>query len=75
MSKGSRFVGIRLPEPLWSRFLEAVASNNQTKHGEPWNMATWIVDAMWAKLAHQSRAKVQGMKRRKGRRPLPDLPI
>jgi hypothetical protein len=63
-SAGSRIVLVRLPEPLLSRIEQAIASNNKRRFDEGWCLSTWIRDALWEKLAHQSRARAQTEKRR-----------
>lgn len=65
MSKGSPVVPIRLVPFVLERLDAAIAKNNTTRREEPWNRTTWIVDAILAKLAHQSRAEVQREKKRR----------
>jgi hypothetical protein len=63
-SKGSRIIGVRVPPLLEARILETIAKNNRHVRDEEWTLTAWVLDAIKAKLAHQSRADMQRERRR-----------
>jgi len=65
MSAGSPIVPIRIPEHLLQRIEDAIASNNEHIKKEPWTRTSWIIDAIKAKLTHQSYGRREHKKRMK----------
>jgi hypothetical protein len=68
MSRGSQILRLRVPPVLFERLKQTIESNNQRKVGSPWTLSDWIRDAIWEKLAHQSRGKMK----KHGRGPCPE---
>lgn len=64
-SKGSRVVTMRIAEPLMSRILEVIERNNKSRFEGEWDLSGWILDAIRDKIAHQDRAMVQRLKRKR----------
>lgn len=67
MSKGSPIITLRIPAELLANVQVVVAETGANCKGEPWNLTTWILQAIKDKLAHQQRAREASKRRCKGR--------
>lgn len=57
MSRGTPITPLRLPRDLVEQIDRAIAQNNRTRFGEPWNRTSWIVQAIKERLAKQERSR------------------
>lgn len=67
MSRGSPIISLRVPEDLLRDVQIVVHQTGAKCQGEPWNLTSWILQAIRDKLAHQQRAREASKRRCKSR--------
>ena len=63
---GSKIVPVRIPDALLVEIQAAMSRVEYTREDGPHTMASWIREAIQAKLGTQRRAKAQRARNRKG---------
>ena len=64
---GSKIVPVRIPEPLLREIEAAMARVEYTREEGAHTMASWIREAIAAKLGTQRRARLQRARRREAK--------
>lgn len=67
MSQGNPIIHLRIPKELLAEVNIVIITTGQTCQGEPWNLSSWILQAIKDKLAHQDRARKASLRRAKCR--------
>jgi len=63
MSKGSRIVPVRIPDDLFVRMLCQIEATNERRKQEPFDVSSFIRQALEDKLDHCSRSRCWRKKR------------
>jgi len=63
MSKGSKIVPVRIPDDLFVRMINQIGTTNERRKEEPFDVSSFIRQAIEDKLDHCSRSRCWRKKR------------
>jgi hypothetical protein len=69
VSKGTRIIGIRVPDALRAKIETAVTRSEQSATREPFTLTTFILAAIREKLDHMARSRRPGRRRKQATPP------